>query len=628
MNRIQKSTLLILLSLPLFTLVRLALLIIYYPQFQGLSLWDMLAAFIHGLLFDASIVILLSAPLLLLLNFPLRWLDAKLWFNSLAWLWFGVVVAMVFFLFADLIYFGEVSRHVANEVTAMGNDYMLVIQLIPIYAVHTLLFLIVAIVLGLVWRRVLRLPVKAMRLSVVQYLAFVFVLTAVARGGFGLKPIGIVNAYDRGSAEYGNLVLNGVFNAVHASRKNSRGDEHRFYKKEEARKTALEHRQVLDAEYPFVQQIPDRGNGSKKFNIVFLLLEGVSYKYIDALAGNGFGVTPNLDNIANNGISFSQFYSTGQRSIEGIQAVFSGIPVILGVPWIGMGLEATNFSRIGTIADRHNYQTLFVQAGLRNSYRLDAVSRALGFTQYYGMEDTKRILDYPDKEPPLFGWDYETMMLFKEKIDNLRQPFLAFVYTGSTHAPYPRLPERFIKHPDSRKDESGFLNTLYYSDWAIGELLKAAKQGGWFDNTVFIITADHPVGKYKSSYFPDLFHVPLIIYAPKIFPAQRIDRVASHLDLLPTLMELLGFPDRFAAFGQSVFSPGDGYAMVTRGKQAIALINDQAYLSHSLKKRVDNGTLDGKPLNTDYANQMERKLLSLDQISYELIQANKWLPIE
>ncbi|MBI4746485.1 MAG: sulfatase-like hydrolase/transferase, partial [Deltaproteobacteria bacterium] len=108
---------------------------------------------------------------------------------------------------------------------------------------------------------------------------------------------------------------------------------------------------------------------------MLMLMESWSPFYIDSFGNNNFGVTPNFDRLANNGLQFTNFYAVGQRSIEGIQASLTGVPLLIGLPNLGLGLEASNFPKIGNILREKGYETIFMQSSRRRSFRVDAIAR-------------------------------------------------------------------------------------------------------------------------------------------------------------------------------------------------------------------------------------------------------------
>ncbi len=622
MNRIKKSIIFLAVLLVAFFTYRLMLYGLYYKYFAGLGFAEVVSAFFNGIRFDLSITIVLFSLPLLLMNIPLRFLDKGPWFSYGSWLLFALSVAICTFLAVDLIYFGYVKRHIAGELLQLGNDTDMLVHSMSSYWGETLLLLAFIVILFRVWRRLHAIPLQPFSGKAwIHYSLFVLILTILGRGGLGLKPINVVNAYSTGNTEYGNLVLNGVFTAAHASR-HTKSIPHRFFSDSTPMDVMLSVRQVEDRDYPMMQRSASH-TGKQKTNLVFILLESWSEKYIDSFTGNNTGLTPHFDQLAKDGLRFTRFYSAGQRSIEGIQAILTGVPIIIGMPTLGRGLEANTISRLGTIAQDNGYHTLMLQASKRNSFRLDAIAAATGFEEYYGMEDMPPQLPYSDANGSYFGWDYELFQTLFDKLDQSPKPTLAFAYTGTTHFPYPAVPPQFQRFPHDSRSEQGFMNTLIYADWALGEFMDKAKQQPWFNNTIFVITADHPLGKFHVGEFDSQFHIPLLIYAPGLVNAGTNAKVGSQMDLFPTIIDLLGFQQPFAALGNSLLSKQGGYAYVTQGSEMIGLIDAHGYVSHSLKNRLQARRWDNAS-DANYFDQLQRRLLGLDQLSYEVLTNNRW----
>jgi phosphoglycerol transferase MdoB-like AlkP superfamily enzyme len=198
------------------------------------------------------------------------------------------------------------------------------------------------------------------------------------------------------------------------------------------------------------------------------------------------------------------------------------------------------------------------------------------------------------------------------------------VYTGTTHEPFTRLPARFEKRPHGELTEDGFLNTLYYADWSLGEFMKAAEKSDWYKNTIFVFVADHPIGKFGVTTTLDRFHIPILIYAPGRIKPEMNDVVASQHDLFPTVVDLLGIEDSFSALGDSLLRKKDGYAFVSAGN-IVGLIGKDGYVTSSLKNRLDIGSASKMPPPA-YFDDLEKKLLATDQVIYDLLQRNRWAP--
>lgn len=623
MTTLRKSLLYFALALAFFSLFRLGLFVYYRDYFSQLSAVQILGAFAHGVRFDAAIIALFFAVPLLLMNLPLRVVANRRWQLFLAWTLWAMAVLMGVVLAADVVYFGFVDRHIAAELLAVGQDMGAVLRVaFTGYGAALAAYAVLCAALAALWRRIAVRPTVLPRAAPIVFVGLLFALVLTARGWtFHGKPINVVHAFASGSTATGNLTLNGVFSAVLAADA-SRAVERKFFSPQEARRIFAEDYPLTDSPYPLLRHYePKKAHP----NLVLVLLESWSFRYIDALAGSRYGVTPNFDALVKQGLRFTRAYSVGQRSIDGVQATLTGIPPLIGMPYLGKGLEVSNISRLGAIAARNGYRTIFVQSSRRGSFRMDAIAQAAGFEEYYGMEDIPLVFNYPDPDAAAFGWDYDTFMFLSGKLARTKEPFLAYVYTGTTHEPFARLPARFEKRSYDGPGEGRFLDTLYYADWSLGEFMKSAAKADWFKNTVFIFVADHPIGKFNVQSVIDRHHIPLLIYAPRLIKPETKDTIASQLDLFPTVMDLLGFDDAFSALGESLLRKKDGNALVVAGN-TVGLIGKDGCLMHTLKNRLDACAVGQRQQTPAYLDALERKLLATDQVVYELLNANRWAP--
>ena len=621
LSRLQKSLLFLLIAGLLFTACRMLLLARYPDQFSHLGIGQILSAFANGLRFDGAVIARLLALPILLMVFPLRWLDRRGWFDPLAWLVWLITVALVLLLVSDVLYFEQVRRHLSYELLLMSNDKMFIVDMaLKAYLGALGLFVLFAVALGWLWWKILAIPLKPMRLAPLKFVALFFAVAIIGRGGVTGKVIEIIDAYGTGDSAYGHLSLNGAFTTL-VFALNINQANHHFAPEEKAVAVLAEQRPVSDVRFPMVSDFS--GRKPTGYNIVFVLMESWNFQYVDSFGHRGYGATPQFDALAAEGVRFPSFYAAGQRSIEGIQATLTGIPALKGLPRIDAGIGVSNISRIGAIAANHGYDSIFVQSSDRDSFKVGGIAAATGFKSFYGMQDIPLRLGYADPSASVFGWDYDMLMFLKEKLDGMTKPFIAYAFTGTTHEPYADLGARFNLRPHEANGENGYINTLHYSDWSIGQFMAEARKSPWFNKTIFIFTADH-ANHFQQGDFPAPFHTPLLIYAPGIVAKGENEVIGSQLDMLPTFMDLLGFNDEFSALGESLLHKRDGgYAFATMGGESIVLITPDGYLKHSLQNRLEAAPFHAGVQSAVF-DRMEQRLLAMDQLSYELLQANRW----
>jgi len=439
------------------------------------------------------------------------------------------------------------------------------------------------------------------------------------RGGIGMKPLAIVHAYSSGSSSLGNLILNGVFSASHSSL--SVPVERQPISESQIVTTLNFAQDFWQKPFPLMQKNEPKPGESN--NLVVLFVESLTPRYVDSFGGNDYKITPNLDRLSAEGWKFNRFYSHGQRSIEGAQSVLTGMPSVMGLPTIA-NLSA-NYTKIAALAEENGVSTIFVNSTLRESFLAQAIAASTGFSEYYGKEDMPLLLDYFSEEKDRnLGWDYETLIFSLEKIKNRKTPFLAFISLSTDHTPFPKLNEPFNRFPHHATEEGGYLNSLHYTDWAIGEFFSKAKEEPWFQKTIFVITADHVLAHYQKDGFLERFRIPLIFYAPALLKPKVIETVSSHLDLMPTFIDFMGLDAEYTALGTSLLRKQESFALVREGS-LVGIITDRAYLKHSLMRRMESGKI-ADQVPDSYYDKLEARLLAWDRVAYDLTRKNRWAP--
>ncbi|MEX1200163.1 MAG: LTA synthase family protein [Methylophaga sp.] len=620
----------LLFALVIFMVCRSALWAMYPDYFSNISIVSAAKAYWLGMRFDLAITTLALTPILLVLLLPFQWLQTVWLRQTLAWIGLVLLVILAGIYMGDIVYFGEVNRHIGHELLLLNQDYRALLDIafrsrlpVTLTALGLLLVLIIAWYLWLVRplaKQTVHIP-KAFWQKVLFYLVAVVFFVWLGRGlVVQSKPIDTLDAFRDARPETANLALNGAFVVL----KDATRDRQKPLKmlSDETFGSLSEKYMAIDSE-PFQWQATD--NIANQRNIVFILLESWSYKYIDALAGNNYGATPFIDSLITKSQVWHQFYAAGQRSLNGIQAVLTSVPVLPTQPALGYGLELNNMSRLGQIFKDAGYQTLMVQSSNRRSFHLDGIAKSLGFEQYYGKEDIPLIRDYP-QDTPSYGWDYDTLMFMENKLSNMaanNKPFFSFVFTGTTHEPFANPGEEFLIYPHDPLSEQGFLNTLRYSDWSLEQFFAKASQQPWFNNTTFVITADH-VLRADNETLAGQFHIPLIVYTPDkhLSPTQHYD-VASQYDLLPSLVDLAGLTTPVYTFGTSLFDsvrPPYKYAKVSKGLlTGLIAPSGSALLS-------ENAVIEEKTTNPQVMTTKLEYLKWRLQLADQRLRDNHWHP--
>jgi phosphoglycerol transferase MdoB-like AlkP superfamily enzyme len=285
----------------------------------------------------------------------------------------------------------------------------------------------------------------------------------------------------------------------------------------------------------------------RPLNLVIVLEESLGAEFVGRLGGKD--LTPNLDALAEDGIWFEQLYATGTRSVRGIEAIISGFPPTSKRSVVKLTETQKNFFTIANVLEDQNYQTSFIYGG---SAHFDNMRR------FFLNNGFQTVIDQKDYENPEFTatWGVSDEDLFMrahayfEAMGN--QPFFSLVFSSSNHKPF-EIPAGKV---EPRGGEEGPRDTaVAYADYALGEFLAMARASSYWDNTVFLVVSDHNSRVKGAHLIPvEHFHIPGVIIGGSIEP-RLVPGITSQIDLLPTLLSLMGVDSRHPAIGHDLTLP-------------------------------------------------------------------------
>ena len=424
------------------------------------------------------------------------------------------------------------------------------------------------------------------RYSTVRAIIWPFVIAPVLfvgiRGSLGPKAINNGPAYFSDSMSLSQLTLNGLFTLREAMdctifRNSTLSEYVKTLPEEEAFSMASklvvrpEDDLLGDPENPLLR-ITSSGKPENKYNVVLVILESLSWHYIEALGGES-GLTPHLDEIAAHGILMDRCFAVGSRSPFGFSGVLCGFPDLVGQSVTRRSKAEGNFLTLGRLLKRRGYETMFLYGGDPLYDHRKAFLGSNGFSRFVCRDE----FDFHSYRTHL-GWCDEDLFRQADKeFDALGdKPFLAVLFTLSFHRPY-KVPDGKCEPVNSDRVDRDQLNCVRYTDWAIGRFMEAAKESDYFENTLFVFVADHTGGASGNPISPASYRIPFIIYAPKILgdDGRRISSVCSQTDVSPTIMSLLGGDYRHCFIGSSVLDrPAHrGLALMQHSGYALALMN-------------------------------------------------------
>lgn len=304
-------------------------------------------------------------------------------------------------------------------------------------------------------------------------------------------------------------------------------------------------------------------------NLVIILQESLGADFVGKLGGQD--ITPNLDGLSDQGIWFENLYATGTRSVRGIEAVISGFLPTPARSVVKLGGSQNNFFTIAQLLSQQGYDTSFIYGG---EAHFDNMKR------FFSNNGFKKIIEQKDYEAPAFAgsWgvsDEDLLDKAHQTFTDLNQttkPFFSLVFTSTNHSPF-EFPDGRIELAEQPKGTVA--NAVKYADYALGQFIDKAKQSDYWQDTVFLIIADHSDRVYGNELVPiSKFRIPGLVLGGTIEP-KVVTQVASQIDMLPTMLSLIGVEAEHPAIGRDLtrtaFANSPGRAMMQFG-------NNYAYM--------------------------------------------------
>lgn len=304
-------------------------------------------------------------------------------------------------------------------------------------------------------------------------------------------------------------------------------------------------------------------------NVVIIIMESFGTEYIKALNGLDVGYTPFVDSLCSIGLVFENGYANGHRSIEGIPAIVASIPTLMYEPYTTSRYAGNNITSLANVLGKQGYYTTFMHGGNTNSMNFESFSGQAGYNLFYDRND----YPFPNEHYDSF-WgisDHYFLNNCVEQFSTFQKPFFSTVFTLSSHHPYSLPKEYQNKYP---KGTLPIHESLGYADEALRQFFENASKTDWYQNTLFVITADHTSLSEHPQFQTKLgsLRIPIILYAPSDSTLKgRFDQVVQQADIMPTVLDLLGYDEPFFSLGVNAFD-------TTAEHTAIAFKQDQFQL--------------------------------------------------
>jgi phosphoglycerol transferase MdoB-like AlkP superfamily enzyme len=563
---------------------------------------DWMRVFGYGLLFDVVAACYVAAPFVLWLALvPDRvarsWPHRVLALFGFALLLFGfLVLALAEWLFWDE--FGGRFNFIAVDYLLYTHEVLHNIW--ESYPVGKLLaaLLLAALAGGLALRRSLWRGAGAPLTWRAGMIAAAVTLAAVA---------GSLRALDSDAKNFSihdaanDLAGNGLYEFFAANYRNELSYD-RHYAPMEPRRALRMVREQLRAEGEGVERRVVARRPERRLNVVLISVESLGAEFLGSY-GNDRGITPNLDRLAAHSLWFSRVYATGNRTVRGLEALSLALPPTPGQSIVRRPKNGNLFS-LGSVFEDKGYAVIFAYGGYGYFDNMNAFFDANDYRAIDRRSIPKERVQFENV------WGVADEHLFGQVLDEMDRarlrsagPVFVHVMTTSNHRPYTYPPGRIDIASGSGRD-----GAVKYTDFAIGRFLEQARSRPWFDETLFVITADHGANARGSSRIPvDKYLIPVFIYAPKHVAPRKVDRLMSQIDIAPTVLGLLHFDYYSKFFGRDVLAspPESDRAFVANYQTLGYLRGERLVLLHPKRKtevfRVDRDVNPVQPVSDPQA---------------------------
>ncbi|HOF80326.1 MAG: sulfatase-like hydrolase/transferase [Bacteroidales bacterium] len=546
----------LLIALLFLWISRILFYIFNFKSFNTVTTIELFHVFISGLRFDLSSLFMLNLPFIILMTFPLPFRHRKFYWVTSDFLFYVPNLMGIAVNIADIVYFRFTQKRMTGDIFDFVSAGIPIQDLIPQFMrdfwPFLFLFIFIAIIFYLIIRKVYyykrRFTEGVISYYLFQMISFVitlFLSVLMIRGGIQMKPVNIITGIQYVRPSNLPLILNTPFTIIKTI------DHQVMMKVDYFEPQALE--KIYSPEHHFNT---DRNNtlmpDSVKKNVVVIIMESLSSEHIGAFNRQveGYqGYTPFLDSLIDHSIAFNGF-ANAKQSIEGLPAIIASIPALMDRPFITSAFAGNSFDALAALLEKKGYETSFFHGGTNGTMDFDRFARASGFKRYYGRNEYDNDMDFDGR----WGiFDEPFFQFFAKKLDKTSQPFLSVFFSLSAHHPY-TIPNQY--KGQFRKGNLQIQEAIMYSDYSLKRFFDTAKTMEWYQNTLFVITADHTSEAFLTEYKTrvGMYRIPVIFYSPAGNLRYDNEKVVSQVDIMPSVLALIDYKKPFVAFGNNIFN--------------------------------------------------------------------------
>ena len=570
----------------------------------------------HGIRFDSMSIVYLNSIFILLSIIPFKINTSKIYQDVLIWIYFIFNGIGMLLNFIDFEYYRfNLNRLMSSFLEAIEsepNKSELILHYIFDYY-HILIIYLTFLFVWIFLYKMVKLKDQLSFRNKNYYLSslFIFLFTAVfcvmgARGGDlkkSTRPITIIDAMDNvNNPQHADIILNTPFTILKTLFKKPFKLINKFNNDEILNElnTIKQYNRVLKDPSP---------------NVIIFILESMGREYWGSMnkerkIKDFKGFTPFLDSLAEHSLVFSNAFATSRKSIHAMPSILAGIPSF-EISYTSTPYSKQKIESIVSIANSMDYNTSFFHGASNGSMGFLGFSNTLGFKNYYGRNE----FNNDDEYDGYWGiWDEPFLQFTKETLDNKKQPFLATVFTITSHEPYV-IPKKY----DNRFNQ-GIIpmhKCVLYTDFSIRKFFDESKNSDWFKNTIFLFTADHSNKSYYPYYQKTInrFANPIMIYIPNNEFKGEVNSLASHMDIYPTIVDLIGYKKPFRSWGKSLVTPDDLNSIVVNylGGGSYFIMNDSLISVHNGEKAIGFYDIQDKNFKNNLIHKRNKKMNDLER---------------
>ena len=414
---------------------------------------------------------------------------------------------------------------------------------------------------------------KIKRFRIPATLVFMFLTGALiipVRGGFGVAPINAGSVYFSEDMFVNHTAINVAWN-VGSSVFNRKSQDNPYSFSDLPSSHA-----IVDS-LTVKKGTPEKVLNNTSPNILFIILESFGNSLVGELGGDSL-TTPNLNELIKEGIVFSNFYASGNRTDKALPAIISGYPAQPAASIIKEPRKTQSLPSLVRIMNGLNYNSSFWYGGDINFANFHSYLIASGFHQIITMDNFDPS-NYNSK------WGVHDHVLFealKDSMGSVKEPFFRVVLTLSSHEPFEVPMEPVFKGKD---DLTKFKNSVLYTDKTVGDFIKWAKGTSWWNNTLVILVADHCRRNSLDElvYSQEIFRIPMVWIGGAVSSSGlRIGKLGTQVDIPVTLLDQLGLSGSFPFSRDLLTKESDSFAFYTFN-EGFAFLTDSSTVIYDHK---------------------------------------------